>query len=70
MASQTEREREGEAKRNCRSSPNTLQETSISQLRTFSVAPHGHVHPKTFMFSAKIEVGSEMGKGRDDSGSK
>lgn len=70
MASKTRREREGEVKRNYRSSHNTLQETSISQLRTFYVAPHGHVHPKTFMFSAKEEVDSEMGKGRDDIGTK
>lgn len=63
MVSQTPREREGEVKRNYRSGHNNLQETSISQLRTFSVAPHGHFHPETLMFSAKKKgPDSEMGE--------
>ena len=43
MVGQTEREQEPG------SSNNTLQETSVNQLRSFS---DGHFHPKTFMFSA------------------
>lgn len=60
MFGQIEREPEkGEVNRNYRSSHNILQQTSISKLRTFSLAPHGHFDSKTFMFSAQQKGGRQ-----------